>query len=251
MLAALLATVAPTVAAEGPRLLPAVTLHLEAARYEPVETDLHWVGWLGGGADVLRAGGVSAYFSGDVETIIGNTRRAFDATQVNYHLETGLRRSFGRAVVNPFFHHVSRHYSDREKPEAVDWNVLGLRASARWPEARIPLHLAGSIGHTTLASVVGYRWEITGSADALLAGGNEAGLFAAAAARFVTIDPDPRLVRGDFLDFRAEAGARFTRGPRVLETWAAFERRNDVFLEVPGARRRALFGFRIRLADPE
>ena len=71
--------------------LPAVSLHLEAARYAPVETDLHWTTTMGGGADVLGIGGFRAYIVGGVETIIGNTRRAFDATQANYHLETGVR----------------------------------------------------------------------------------------------------------------------------------------------------------------
>jgi hypothetical protein len=77
-------------------------------------------------------GGFRAYIVGDVETIIGSTRRAFDASQANYHLETGGRWLWHGVTVNPFFHHVSRHLSDREKEQAVDWNMLGVRADARF-----------------------------------------------------------------------------------------------------------------------
>ncbi|HUG53284.1 MAG TPA: hypothetical protein VMR21_06775 [Vicinamibacteria bacterium] len=235
---------APT---RGSDFLPAVSLLLEAARYAPVETDLHWTGTMGGGADVFDVGGLRAYIVGDVETIIGGTRRAFDASQANYHLETGARRKLGGVTVNPFFHHVSRHLSDREKAPAVDWNVLGVRLAAVVGGPR-RVRLGAGIGHTTLASLVGYRWELTAHGDADLLQRESYAVYAAARTRFVTIDPDPALPRDDFLDFAIEGGLRFRREARVLEAFTAFERRNDVFLLVPGARDRGLFGVRIRLA---
>src|SRR5438128_12114903 len=95
-------------------LLPDVSVHLLAAHYAPVDTDFRWVGWIGAGAGLVQVSGVTAYFTADVETIIGNTRRTFDANQANYHLEVGARRRFGEqheaAIV---FHHVSRHVDDR------------------------------------------------------------------------------------------------------------------------------------------
>jgi hypothetical protein len=228
--------------------LPASSLHLEAARYAPVERDLNWTATMGGGADLVDFGGLRGYIVGEVETIIGSTRRAFDATQANYHLETGARRRVGRVVVNPFFHHVSRHLSDREKAPAVDWNMLGVRAETTLGEVR-RVHVLASVGHTTLASLVGYRWEIIGAGDVELLRRERFAAYGAGDARLVTIHPDPALVRGSFVDWRVEGGLRFPRGPRVLETFAAFERRNDVFLLVPGARDRALFGLRIRLKE--
>lgn len=230
--------------ARGADFLPAVSLHLEAARYQPVETDLHWTGTMGGGADVIGAGGFRAYIVGEVETIIGSTRRAFDATQANYHLETGGRWHVRGVSVNPFFHHVSRHLSDREKAPAVDWNMLGVRVEAT-VGARHRAHVGGGLGHTTLASLVGYRWEATGHGDVELVRRGHAAGYAAARARLVTINPDPALVRGDFLDWAVEGGVRSTHERRVFEAFAAYERRNDVFLLVPGARDRGLFGIRI------
>jgi hypothetical protein len=215
-----------------------------------VETDLHWTGTMGGGADLVGIHSFRAYIAGEVETIIGNTRRAFDATQANYHLETGARWRAGRLVVNPFFHHVSRHLSDRTKIPAVDWNMLGVGVYGALGE-RGRVRVGGSIGHTTLASLVGYRWEVTGHGDGDLKRFEHMTVYGAARARLVTIDPDPDLPRGDFLDYAVEAGLRFSRGPRMLDTFAAFEHRNDVFLLTPGARDRALFGFRIRFADAD
>jgi hypothetical protein len=244
--AALLALCAAK-AAGAADFLPAVSLRLEAARYAPVETDLHWTTTMGGGADVLGVSGVRAYIAGSVETIIGNTRRGFDATQANYDLETGARWRIRGLRVNPFFHHVSRHLIDREKAPAVDWNILGVRAEAVLGERR-RARVGGSVGHTTLDSIVGYRWEVAGHGDVELYRRDGMAVYGAARARLVTIDPEPELPRGGFLDWAAEGGVRVRRESRAFEVFAAFERRNDVFLLTPGARDRGLLGIRFRMA---
>jgi hypothetical protein len=201
---------------------------------------------MGGGADLVRIGGASAYISGDVETIIGNSRRGFDATQANYSLETGLRLRAGRSALTPFFHHVSRHLSDREKAPAVDWNLLGLRWNAEW-HGRTPVRMVASLGHTTLASLVGYRWEALLRAEVDLVHVPSGALYVRLGVRGVTADPEPPLLRDDFADLAAEGGWRLRREDRALELFAAWERRNDVHLLEPGALSRGLFGFRIRL----
>jgi hypothetical protein len=230
---------APVEEARAVELLPDVSLRLEAARYQPTEPDLQWTGWIGAGAGLVRVAQITAYFTADVESILGNVRRPFEANQANYHLELGLRRPLGRFTTGVFFHHVSRHAVDRDKDQAVDWNVLGLRLSG--PLGR-GVHVRLGAGHTTQASLVGYRWELTAGLDLALRGPS----YAAADVRLLTIDPDPAFPRGDFMDVRAEAGGRFIRGLGVLETFAAFEHRNDVFLLAPGSRARLLLGFRIR-----
>jgi len=236
-------TAAPPAAAAD--LLPDVSVHLEAARYAPVETDMHWMGWIGAGASLLGVGATRAYFTADVETIIGNTRRAFDASQANYHLEVGAHRRMGaRHEATVFFHHVSRHLSDRSKVQAVDWNVLGVRLAGRRP-GRVPLAFDLGLGHTTLASLVGYRWEATGRLDAAFPTGERSEAYVAGRARYMTVERSPAFDRGNFLDRALEGGLRWRRGGRTLEIYAAWERRNDVFVEVPGARSRGLFGFRI------
>lgn len=252
MAGAALAAAAWPLAARAAELLPEASVHLKAARYAPVETDLHWTGWIGAGAGLLRAGGATAYFTADAETILGNTLRPFEATQANYHLEVGARRRFGAAEVALALHHVSRHAVDRPKVQAVDWNMLLLRLSRGFSLAGRPAQARASVGRTTQASLPGYEWELTARFEAELAGGEAARAYACLDARVVTIRdvtrPPATLPRGDFVDLGAEAGVRLRRGPRVLDLFAAFERRNDVFLEIPGRRDRALFGFRIALS---
>jgi hypothetical protein len=186
----------------------------------------------------VRTADTTAYFAADVESILGWERRPFEATQANYHLELGLRRPIGSWTAAVFFHHVSRHAVDRAKPEAVDWNVLGVRAGGPVTPS---LRLQASVGHTTQASLVGYRWEAVVALDVDLA----APLYAAGGVRLVTVHPDPLFARGDFADWQAELGARFRRESALLETFAAVERRNDVMLLVPAVRTRLLLGFRI------
>jgi hypothetical protein len=204
---------------------------------------VHWTGWIGAGAGLVRVAEVSAYFTADVESILGWERRPFEATQANYHLEAGLRRPVGAFTAAVFFHHVSRHAVDRDKPEAVDWNVLGVRAAGPLTPS---VRLHASVGHTTLASLVGYRWEVAGGLDVDLT----RPLYAAGGVRLVTVEPDPALPRGSFADWRAEAGGRFRRDRAILEAFAAFERRNDVYILAPSVRNRLLLGFRIRHGTP-
>lgn len=227
-------------------LMPDLWLHLEAARYAPAIEDLHWTTWIGGGAGLVRVGGTTAYFSADLETTAGNTRRGFDATQANYHLEVGLRGKLGGHPVGLFLHHVSRHHVDRPKSQAVDWNVVGVRGSTG--VAGLPVRIEASAGHTIQDSLVGYRWELTERADADLVSRPWGKLYVLQKARFVTAEPSPAFPRSRLWDVSLEAGARWPRNGRSLELYAAYEHRSDVLIEGPLVKDRALFGFRIGFA---
>jgi hypothetical protein len=239
---AVLCALAGDAAAE---ILPEASLRLRAARYLPSDASQRWQGWIGAGAGLARFGGATAYFTADVETVIGDERRGFDANQANYHLEAGLRHRAGPGDATLFFNHVSRHYVDRPKTPAVDWNELGARYA--WPlrAGTRPVRATVSLGRTTLASLVGYRWIASAEVDAEPARAGPAALFLRAAVRAVAVDPEPALDRGSFVDASAEAGPRWSRDGRTLDVFAAVERRNDVFLEVPERRDRAMIGFRI------
>ena len=249
LLAALLplaAAGAAPASAEPATFLPEAFARLKAARYVPADDDQVWTGWIGAGADLLRAGRVTVEFTADVETIIGRERRTFDANQANYHLAGAARVRVGRYEVAPFFHHVSRHLVDRSKTEAVDWNMVGVRATAPLPDGRGRVTVG--VGHTTQVSLVGYGWELTGRSEVDLLKRDFGQVYAVLDLRHVTALPVPAFPRGSFTDWTVEGGARWRSGPRSLDTFAAFERRNDVFVETPGARDRLLLGFRIGLA---
>jgi hypothetical protein len=247
---ALLATLAAArpAKAEGPRFLPDFSVDLMAARYAPAETDLDWTSRIGAGASLLRVKDTTAFGSAGVETILGSGLRPFEATQANYHLELGIAHRRGSVGIAVFFHHVSRHLVDRPKVQAVDWNVLGVRVSRRFPRALgVPARVEVGVGHTTLASYVGYRWELTFRLEADLLRRGWGGAYLASDTRFVTAEASPELPRNDFVDQAVEAGVRVGRAAGAFDAFVAYEHRNDVFVLEPGVRDRALFGIRFRL----
>jgi hypothetical protein len=240
----------PSAAGAGDvELLPEVTVQLAGAAYAPPEDAFAWDTWIGGGAGLLRVKAATGYITADVETVLGQERRAFDANQANYHLEGGVRIRIGRQLVIPFFHHVSRHVVDRPKTELVDWNLVGVRVTGPLPES-FPLaaRYAASVARTVHTRGVGYEWELAFDLDVEIARLSWGTPYLRADARFVTVDPGAGLAPGDFLDFLGQGGLRFHRGGRNLDLFAAYEHRNDVFVLLPGARDRALFGLRIGFA---
>jgi len=230
-------------------LLPEVSVRLQAARYMPSDTDLVHEGWIGAGAGLVRFGKTTAYLVADVETILGNERRQFEATQANYHLELGARRALARdRALSAFLHHVSRHEQDRSKPEAVDWNMFGVRFEAPFPaEFKLPGRVAVGMGHTTQQSLVGYRWELTGQVLCDAVTRPFGVVYVATGVRMLSAEPEAPFARWGFLDFQFEAGMRFRRNGRMIETFLALDHRNDVLIAEPLTETRALLGFRIRV----
>jgi hypothetical protein len=241
----------PPASAEAADFLPDARLQLSAARYVPEERDLDWTTWIGAGLGLVRFGSVTAFGNADVETIIGSSFRTFDANQANYHLELGARCRLGELTAAPFFHHVSRHYVDRSKRRSVDWNVLGVRLSGDAEISGRSLRFLVSLGHTTQASLPKYGWEAVAEVDARLLKAGAGTLFLRARERFVTAEPTESQPRGDFLDSLIEGGGRWDRSDRAFEGYLAFERRNDVFIEAPGARDRLLIGIRFLYQTPD
>jgi hypothetical protein len=233
-------------------LFPEATVHLMAARYAPSETDLRWTTWIGAGVAPIRFDETVFFATADIETTLGNERRAFDATQTNYHLQLGVRRHFRRLVGELYFDHVSRHVVDREKTRAVDWNALGARAGLDLGDAflGVPTRVSLGIGHTTLESVVGYQLEVTGGIESDLYEWPGGTVYARARMRAVTVKEDADLDRGSFLDGSTEAGMRISRNSHFIEMFVSFEHRNDVLLLEASLRNRALFGIRIGGGPP-
>lgn len=248
-LTVMLALLPSTLRAGDVEVFPEATVQLEGAYYVPPEDAFAWDTWIGAGAGLLRVRTTTAYITADVETVLGRERRAFDANQVNYHLDGGFRIQAGRHRVIPFFHHVSRHVVDRPKTQLVDWNLLGAKVAGPLPQA-FPLRgrYAASVAHTVEWRTVGYEWELIGALDITLCTRSWGALYLRGGTRFVTVAPQTGIPRGDFADVLAETGARLGKDARELDFFVAYQHRNDVFLLVPGARDWALLGLRIGLA---
>ncbi len=243
--------VVPALHAQEVTFLPDSALHLELARYAPAETELAWPAWVGAGVGLVRVREATAYLAGDVETILGQDRRLFDADQVNYHLEGGARLPLAGLVLVPFFHHVSRHLIDRPKTPNEDWNLVGLRATGRLP-AGGPLRGGWSLGlgHTVETKYVTYGWELAARLDAGLLRFSWGEEYLRMAARAVSTGRASEVQSGGFLDLTLESGLRLSRGERRLDLYLAYEHRNDVLLLTPGSRDRALFGLRLVSSPP-
>jgi hypothetical protein len=240
---------APAAATEPAKFLPEGSLRMMGARYLPAERDFQWDTWVGGEIGLVRWSGTTLLVGVEVETILGDELRAFDANQANYHLEGALKRPWGRRTVEVFFSHVSRHAEDRPKPQTVDWNVLGLRLSGPLSRRPFPTRFLVSAGPTTRSSLVEYRFEAVGRLEADVVEKPWGAFYLSAMVRGVKTESTAVLPRSGFLDVNAEGGARIRRGQRSLHLFAAYERRNDVYLLVPELRNRALLGLRFGIAD--
>lgn len=230
--------------------LPEGQLRLTALRYTRTEPQFKWSGWIGGGLGLVRVGTTTLHVDTDVETIIGNEQRSFDANQANYHLEASAHQTLGDALaVSLVFHHVSRHLEDRAKTTAVDWNMLSVRLARRF-QAPLPLRVSASVGHTVQDSLVSYGWEARAGLHAELLRRDGGQLYVAAELRYVQAEATAAFPRDSFFDTWIEAGAQLERGTRRAALLVAFERRNDVFLLQPGARSRVMLGLRLGLGDP-
>jgi hypothetical protein len=239
----------PRARAADATFLPDLSLHLSGAHYAPAGPSLQWTTWIGGGFELLRVERVTAFADGDIETVVGNERRGFDANQVNYHLDTGVRLSLGEWKTALVLSHVSRHLSDREKGYGIDWNQVVVRGGRGFGAARrLPLHVAVSLGYTIQHAVrVHYDWEANAQllGELVLHGKKRA--YARLDLRGVTTDGGDVPARSGFLDARLEGGWMFERDRKRLDLFVAYEHRNDVFVTEPGSRDRALFGFRFGL----
>jgi hypothetical protein len=246
--ASVLLAVAPA-AAEPAKFLPEGSLHLMGARYAPAERDFQWDTWVGGEMGLVRWSRTTFLVNAEVETILGNELRAFDANQANYHLEGGLKRPWGRRTLELFFNHTSRHTEDRPKPQTVDWNILGLRLSGPLGRTPFPTRFLVSAGPTTRSSLVEYRFEVVGRLEADLVERPWGALCLSAMVRGMKTEPKASLARRGFVDVNVEGGARIHRGQRSCTVFAAYERRNDVYPLLPELRSRLLLGLRFGIVD--
>jgi hypothetical protein len=240
---------APAAASEPAKFLPEGSLRIMGARYVPAERDFQWDTCVGGGIGLVRWSGTTLLVDVEVETILGDELRPFDANLATYHLVGAVKRPWGQQTLELFFSHVSRHTEDRPKPQTVDWNILGLRLSGPLSRTPFPTRFLVSAGPTTRSSLVEYRFEVVGRMEADVVVKPWGAFYLSAMLRGVKTEATAVLPRSGFVDVNVEGGARIRRGQRALHLFAAYERRNDVYPLVPELRQRALLGLRFGIID--
>ena len=180
----------------------------------------------------------------DYQAVLGNEFRAFDPYQGNYILEGATSFRIRRTEVAGFFHHVSRHLSDRPKPDPVAWNVLGVRVLRRATFTNLTIDFVGEVGGTTQRVYVDYEW--LGRAEVTIRRqlAPRFGIFAHAVGRVVDVDPSVAS-RGTQAGGLAEGGIRMVGEAGTAELFAGFERRFDADPLDFTAQRWFMVGFRV------
>ena len=184
----------------------------------------------------------------EVETILGHRVRSFEAVQANYSLELGLSVVIsGRGDFSGFFHHVSRHVQDRDKVRAVDWNLLGGRYEAPWPDRWNRRGVDGRLscrGHPVAraSSTTGRR---ASPADIDVLRKDDRGLFVLLDLRRSALSPSSTFPRSRLTDIRLELGVRHWRPTSQFALFVGYQRRSDALIPSALVINRALFGFRL------
>jgi hypothetical protein len=124
-------------------------------------------------------------------------------------------------------HHLSRHLSDRDKTQPVDWNMLGGRLSQVFLVNGTLVDVQGDLRWTIQHSYVDYTWELDTHVrvDRLLTPG--VGVLAAGSFRHLGVDGT--VGRDGPNGFRAEGGVRFEGSGGAVELFVGAERRIDPY----------------------
>jgi len=213
--------------ASAQTFLPRYAFHLDAEHLRSDDKRFSWDADFGGELDILDYRVGRATFLANYEVIVGNEFRHFDANQGNYILEGALSVRAQPFELAAVFHHVSRHLSDREKRQAVDWNMLGARLVGTGAAGRLSLRGQLDARGVVERAFVDYRWEVAGA----LAAGYEirphVTFIAAGDVRLLGTDGSRD--RGTQVGGRGEGGIRFEGDAGAVELFVAAERRVDPY----------------------
>jgi hypothetical protein len=228
-------TVAPATA--SPEFFSRYDFHMNAARLitsqpatpRAVDQRFSWDTHFGGAFDLVDYVEGRAAVILDYEAVLGSEFRAFDPNQGNYTLEGSLSKRTGdRTEVAGFFHHVSRHLSDRAKPKSlpVAWNELGARLLHRASvgAATVDVDLEG--GRAVEHAYVDYTWM--GEVHLLVRRplNDSVGLFAHGSAQIFAVDTTIA-GRGTQTGGVVDAGIRLNGRAGGLELFIGYEKRVD------------------------
>ncbi|HVG56519.1 MAG TPA: hypothetical protein VM846_18920 [Vicinamibacterales bacterium] len=227
-----------------PEFLSRYDFHLSAAALAHDDQRYSWDTHFGGEVDIVDyvVGRTTSVL--DYQAVLGNEFRAFDPYQGNYILEIATSYRLQRTEVAAFFHHVSRHLSDRPKVFPVAWNILGVRVLRRTTFRNLLVDFKGELGGTTQRVNADYVWS--GKADVIVrrALTPRFGVFVHGTGQLMGVD-SATPTRGTQAGGVAEGGVRIGGEAGVAEFFAGFERRFDADPLDFTAQRWLMVGFRV------
>jgi len=242
-------------APSAPEFMSRYDFHLSIARLMPmtdtpaqaadVDQRFAWDGRFGGSFDFADLVTTRFGVVVDYQAVMGNERQPFDPNQGNYTLEGFVSgRVAPDTEVAGFFHHVSRHLSDRPKDFAVAYNEVGARVMRRLKLGTMTADVDLEGGRTIQHSYVDYTW--LGEAQLLVRRpiNEKVGVFAHGSVQGFLVN-DLVANRGAQGGALVEGGVRMTGRAGVLELFAGYEKRVDADPLDRQSQRWGLAGFRL------
>ena len=203
-----------------------------------------WDAYFGGDIDVVDYVKGRASVLVDYHPVLGSEYRPFDPNQAYYVLETSASYRVGATEIAGVFHHISRHLSDRPKPFAVAWNVLGGRVMRRAERGSVTVDARVGVGAIVQHSFVDYQWTADTEVTIRNAISPRLGVFVHGTGEVFGVDgSDP--ARSTQTGGRLEAGVRVNGRGGAIELFAGVERRLDADPLDRLPQRWAVAGFRL------
>ena len=221
----------------------AFQMRLGALRFGVSDEQFAWEGRFAGDVDLVDFGSGRLNFAAEYDVVLGTERRAFDPTQGYYVLDLRLTRRFQNQEVGAVFHHVSRHLSDRSKPQAVDWNLVGAEYRRRSVFGAVRVEGLLHAGGMVKTLFVDYAWQTGGRLRVEREANRRATLIAQGSVDVLGVDESVAGRRRQVAAY-GEGGVRLAGRAAAVELFAAVERRVDPDPLLRGTRAWPLFGFR-------
>lgn len=224
--------------------LTAYRFRMGASRLAADDQRFTWDGRLSGDVDLLSYGRGRVNFFADYDVVLGDERRNFDPNQSVYTLDLRVTRRYGANEVAGLFHHISRHLSDRAKPQAVDWNALGAELVRTESIGRWQAESLVRADWVMKRSYVDYTWQLGGRMRLLRPLTARTKLISEGSIDFVGTD-SAVAARNTQVGAYLEGGARLTGRGGSVDFILAFERRVDADSIIRGPKSWVLVGFRL------
>jgi hypothetical protein len=201
--------------------------HLNAEHLSSDDPRFTWDTNFGGDLDFVDYVYGRGTFYANFQAVLGEEFRAFDPSHGNYVLGGLASVRAGRLELAGGLHHESRHLSDRPKRFAIDWNMIGARASGRAVHGPLSVDARADLRGVIFKSYVDYNWELDSEARLNYAVRPRASVIAASGLRLLGTDGSRD--RGTQVGFREEGGVRLAGTGAAIELIVAVERRIDPY----------------------
>ena len=223
--------------------MPRTAFHLDAEHLSGDDPRYAWDADFGGELDVVDYGRGRFTFLANYQVVLGEEIRLFDPNQGNYILAGFVSARIRQTEVAAQLYHQSRHLADRPKEEAIDWNMLGLRALRRFSYRQAVFDARADARGVFMKTTVDYSWEIDAGVRSDMKIRPRVGLLAAGDIRYLGVDGS--LERGNQTGYRVEGGVRFEGDAGAIELFVGGERRIDPYPVEFGIAEWVTVGFRL------